>query len=225
MPRRRKYFSPRTIDPLSSEMFFQVLQLVPPGREALSPERSALLVLDMQRFFLERSSHAFVPSAPAILPRVERLVQAYRARRLPVIFTRHENTPDDAGQMARRWRDLIRPGSPEAELVLDPAGAPVIVKHQYDAFHQTGLEALLRERGVEQVVITGVMTHLCCETTARSAFVRGFQVFFVVDGTATYNEEFHRATLINLSHGFAEPTLSALLMLILSADDEDEGDD
>jgi isochorismate hydrolase len=49
------------------------------------------------------------------------------------------------------------------------------------------------------------MTHLCCETTARSAFMHGFETFFTVDGTATYNEAFHRAALLNLSHGFALP--------------------
>jgi bifunctional isochorismate lyase/aryl carrier protein len=47
------------------------------------------------------------------------------------------------------------------------------------------------------------MTHLCCETTARAAFVRGFDVFFLVDGTATYNQDYHQATLLNLAHGVA----------------------
>ena len=49
------------------------------------------------------------------------------------------------------------------------------------------------------------MTHLCCETTARSAFVRGFDVFFLVDGTATYNIEFHMSSLLTLTHGFVHP--------------------
>ena len=83
----------------------------------------------------------------------------------------------------------------------------VLDKSQYDAFYQTSLEGHLRAEGVTQVVICGVMTHLCCETTARSAFTRGFQVFFTVDGTATYNMDHHRATLVNLSHGFAVPVL------------------
>ena len=52
-------------------------------------------------------------------------------------------------------------------------------------------------------MVTGVVTHLCCETTARSAFVRGFQVTFPVDATVTYGEEHHLATLLNLAHGFA----------------------
>jgi isochorismate hydrolase len=59
------------------------------------------------------------------------------------------------------------------------------------------------------------MTHLCCETTARSAFVRGFEVFFTIDGTATYNQGFHLGTLVNLSHGFATPVLASEILSTL----------
>jgi isochorismate hydrolase len=86
---------------------------------------------------------------------------------------------------------------------LDTSAGIVIPKCQYDAFYDTSLEQILHEWGVTQVIICGVMTHLCCETTARSAFTRGYEVFFTVDGTATYNENFHSATLLNLAHGFA----------------------
>jgi isochorismate hydrolase len=79
----------------------------------------------------------------------------------------------------------------------------VIVKSQYDAFHNTDLEHRLRRAGVEQVLVGGVMTHLCCESTARSAFVHGFAVFCLVDGMATYNKAFHQAALLNLAHGFS----------------------
>jgi bifunctional isochorismate lyase/aryl carrier protein len=56
------------------------------------------------------------------------------------------------------------------------------------------------------------MTHLCCETTARAAFVAGYEVFFLVDGTASYNEEFHISTLKNLAHGFAVLTTTSQLL-------------
>jgi bifunctional isochorismate lyase / aryl carrier protein len=59
------------------------------------------------------------------------------------------------------------------------------------------------------------MTHLCCETTARSAFMRGFEVFFTMDGTATYNEQLHRASLLTLSHGFALPVLMDELLRLM----------
>ena len=68
-------------------------------------------------------------------------------------------------------------------------------------------------------VISGVMTHLCCETTARAAFMRGFEVFFTVDGTATYNEALHRSSLLTLSHGFAIPVLIDELLCDMEPDE------
>ncbi len=173
------------------------------------PEKSALLVLDMQAYFLEATSHAYVPSASVILPGLRDLVAAYAQRGLPVIFTRHLNTLDNAQLMASWWRDLIRKDNPLSKIVAEFDLDQVIVleKSQYDAFYQTELEVMLRSRNVSQLVISGVMTHLCCETTTRTAFMLGFEPFFLVDGTATYNEPFHRASLLNLAHGFAELNL------------------
>ena len=173
------------------------------------PGQCALLVLDMQRFFLDESSHAYIPSALAIIPGIKSLMDAFLKNNMPVILTRHLNTPKDANQMDKWWRDLITEESPLSEITpeLKHPDAVIIKKTQYDAFYKTPLEDILRKNGVTQIVITGVMTHLCCETTAREAFVRGFDVLFTIDGTATYNEDFHRATLLNLSHGFAVPVL------------------
>jgi bifunctional isochorismate lyase/aryl carrier protein len=173
------------------------------------PTASALLILDVQRYFSDPSSHAYVPSLPPVIARIEELEAAYMAAGLTVVLTRHINTESDAGMLASWWKDLITADSSEGEIVpaLDVGGAIVLDKSQYDAFHGTHLEEVLRTRGVRQVVVTGVMTHLCCESTARSAFVRGFSVFLPVDGTATYNEDFHFSTLLNLAHGFAVPVL------------------
>lgn len=79
----------------------------------------------------------------------------------------------------------------------------VIEKNTYSGFKGTGLEERLREMGVEEVIVTGVMTNLCCETTARDAFVRGFRVFFSTDATATADQGLHEATLMNMAYGFA----------------------
>jgi isochorismate hydrolase len=178
-------------------------------KRPLVQDQAALLVLDMQRYFLQGASHAFVPSAGAIVGGINRLIRAFTHHRRPVIATRHVNTPQDAGQMSVWWRELLTAENPLSRLSdeLDGDGALCLDKSQYDAFHDTRLMEMLTERDVKQVVICGVMTHLCCETTARSAFMRGFDVFFAVDGTATYNEAFHRAALLNLSHGFAAPAL------------------
>jgi len=67
----------------------------------------------------------------------------------------------------------------------------------------TGLDDILKSRGIEEIIITGVMTNCCCEPTARDAFMRDYRVFFVSDATARVNEELHLATLKNLAHVFA----------------------
>lgn len=76
-------------------------------------------------------------------------------------------------------------------------------KRTYDAFHNTRLLSLLEARGVRALIIGGVMTELCCETTARSAFCKGLDVFFLSDGTGTDAASHHQATLRALKFGFA----------------------
>lgn len=210
--KREVYFTTETIAAKSRAMLDDLASFRARHAEIVfHSARAALLVLDMQNYFLREDSHAFVPSAPAILPNIQKLVNAFYEHSRLVVFTRHVNTDADAGMMSRWWMDVIRPDSSDGEIhsSLDIAKGVVVLKSQYDAFYNTTLEETLRGRGVEQVAITGVMTHLCCETTARSAFVRGFEVFFCVDGTATYTEELHRSALLNLAHGFAVPALSA----------------
>ncbi|KAK9240979.1 Isochorismatase-like protein [Lipomyces kononenkoae] len=77
-------------------------------------------------------------------------------------------------------------------------------KDRYDAFLNTDLEKILREQLVDSVVVTGTMTNLCCETTARSAFNRDFYVYFVTDGNATCSQQMHDASILNLRFGFAQ---------------------
>ena len=131
-------------------------------------------------------------------------------RELPVIFTRHSNTKENARMMEKWWRRLISPHSHlwqiHKEFNLD--GCILVEKNQYDAFYRTNLEKILEHHRVETVIISGVMTNLCCETTVRSAFVRGFQPYIPIDLTSTLNEILHLNTIINLAHGFSNPYLS-----------------
>ncbi len=207
---KSSYFTHKSIDDVSGGMLKRLEKSSKRHRFTFSPEGSALLILDMQKFFLDEDSHAFIPSAPAIVPKIKMLIDAFSKSNLPIISTRHINTEDDAMMMSRWWKDVIMEDDPLSEIVTELAfpNAEVIKKTQYDAFYRTQLEDVLSDMGVEKLVVTGVMTHLCCETTARSAFVRGFVVFMPVDGTATYNEDFHFATYLNLSHGFAVPVHS-----------------
>lgn len=180
------------------------------GAPLFRPERSALLVLDMQDYFLDSGSHAFVPGGRHIISRIVELVGAFIGRELPVIFTRHVNRPGLSGMMGRWWSETIEEDDPLSRITagLVPDGALVVEKEQYDAFFETPLMDILSARGVERLVMTGLMTHLCVETTARSAFVRGFEVFVPADAVATYNRELQAGSLRALAHGFAVPVLS-----------------
>ncbi len=219
---KEPYFTPETIQSRADELVKEVEEYRKPHPFQPKPEGSALIILDMQRYFLDPGSHAFVPSAPAIVPGLLKLIELFMKLEQPVILTRHLNTSRNAGSLSRWWADMIREDDPMSELIpeLAETDGEVLVKNQYDAFYGTPLEEWLKKREITQVVIGGVMTHLCCETTARSAFVRGFEVFFLVDGTATYNLKFHRATLLNLSHGFAHPVLVEEVINRLEEDDE-----
>lgn len=215
---KKQYFTKENIKFKAKEMLEKVEKYRKYHNIEFLPEKSALLIIDMQKYFLENSSHAYIPSAEIILPGLKKLISIYSKKNLPVIFTLHSNTEENACVMGKWWPKLLREGSPESHMPeeLESSGGIRIEKNQYDAFYNTNLEEILHEKNISQLVICGVMTNICCETTARSAFVRGFEVFFCVDGTATYNEEHHMATLTNLSYGFAIPVLLDELFLILS---------
>lgn len=180
-------------------------------------EGLALLVLDMQDYFISPESHAFIPSVPDLIPIILELAEEFEMHDLPVIYTRHLNTKENARMMGRWWKDTITRENPLSEIhnIFDTSWAGVIEKPQYDAFYNTGLDKLLQQLDVKTVVITGVMTNLCCETTARSAFVRGYRVLMPVNGTATMNMDLHRATTANLAHGFSKPvSVSSIIKCI-----------
>ncbi|MGQ9707260.1 MAG: cysteine hydrolase family protein [bacterium] len=174
-------------------------------------DKAALLVIDMQRFFLNPSSPTFTSGGLAILPNIKRLIQAFRKVGRPVIYTCHVHHPDrlDTGIMGWWWKGMCVEGSPESEVHNDIAPQPnekVVKKHRYSAFYNTDLETVLRCLKVEELVITGIMTNICCESTARDAYYRDYRVFFLADGTGSINEEMHRASLLNLAFGFAYVT-------------------
>lgn len=202
---KETYFTPQSITAISQQMLDSLAGYTRHHPPPPTLEQSALLVLDMQAYFLDKTSHAYIPSAPAILPRINALISAYARHGLPVFLSRHINTQLNAGRMADWWRDLIREDSPFSGFTpgLEHQHGKPFTKTRYDAFIDSPLDEFLREKNIAQLVICGVMTHLCCETTARSAFMRGYEVFFTVDGTATYNQALHHASLLSLAHGFA----------------------
>ncbi len=185
----------------------------PEKRSRMIGAGAVLLVIDMQRYFLKSDSHAFLPSAPAILPRIISIIDAFRTASLPVLFTRHGNRLDETGPMMSWWGGVLETGGSDWPLTEEVAetcrAGEVIDKGSYDAFHETNLQERLSKAGVNEVHVCGVMTHLCCETTARAAFVRGYNVAVAADATATYNYDLHLGSLRGLAQGVARITWSS----------------
>ena len=204
---KETYLTPANIDERASEMLDHIRKFNTHRREwDLKKHHLALMVTDMQGYFLSPSSHAYIPSAPAMLPNILALVDICMDKKIPVIYTRHINNKKNAAMMSHWWKDLIRDGSPESEIIDAFPDAIFFDKPQYDAFYETHLQKILQQLDVNQLIITGVMTNLCCETTARSAFIRGFEVLMPADATAAYCYDYHLGSLLNLSVGFAHIT-------------------
>ncbi|MFQ3294466.1 MAG: isochorismate hydrolase [Halobacteriales archaeon] len=168
----------------------------------IDPGETALLVVDMQRYFLDPTAPAFVPTGRTIIEPINDLIGVVEEHGGTVLYTRHLG--NEQGVMEEWWGGAITDDT-WTELVpeLDVQG-PVVTKSTYSAFYETGLEDELT--GISNLIITGVMTDVCVATAARNAFVRGFRPFVVADGTATTTEAAHVATLRALSHGVAEVT-------------------
>jgi isochorismate hydrolase len=181
----------------------KILKELKPYREKkirIDPKHAALLAIDMQNFF-----HRI---AQPVLRNILRVIQSCRQENIPVIFTQHGHThPDsDGGILAEWWGELIIVGTEDWKFLPEikiESRDTVLPKKRYSAFFETDLDKILRSRGIQDLIISGVMTNLCCETTARDAFMRDYRVFFLIDGTATGRSEFHLSTLKNLGFGFA----------------------
>ena len=184
----------------------------------------ALLVIDVQREYFDPEGPAHVPAGAAALPRIVDLVAAFRSRAKPVVFVQHLHRPDgsDAGRMGDFGSPDDPPsfveGTPRVELLDELGVGPddiVVRKRRYNSFHGTDLESILRTLGVRSVVVTGLMTSFCCETTARDAHGRDYEVIFVsdanagpdlqrLDGTPIPHTEVLEHTMAALAAGFAE---------------------
>jgi ureidoacrylate peracid hydrolase len=189
----------------------------------LEPGRTALLVVDMQRAFVEAGQAMEVPPARDVVPRIQELIAIFREMGLPVVFTEFTYSPAApllVGELHPEHRPAA-PGAPtgfglpsSACLEGDPSArvvaelAPkadelVVRKHYYDAFNGTVLDGALRARGVTTLVVTGTMTDICVLATVIGGFNREYRVLVVEDGVATLWPEIQRATLDIVRRAYA----------------------
>jgi nicotinamidase-related amidase len=184
------------------------------------PGRTALINVDLQKCFVEGA-----PDGLEIVDRVNQLAATCRQTGILVIHTSHVLRPDGSnmgvlGEIVPRVREgLLNKGAASAAL---HAGLAVderdilVEKPRFGAFHGTDLELILRSRGIDTVIITGITTNVCCDTTAREANARDFRVLFVSDATATSANA--RATEIDLQAATLA-TLGSVFAQVLTLDE------
>lgn len=169
------------------------------GPWRFEPARGALLVHDMQAYFLAAYGDAPEP-LPPVIANIQRLLAAARAAGMPVFYTAQHGNQDrrDRGLQADLWGPGMR-AVPEHENIIAPLapipGDHVLTKHRYSAFQRSNLETLMRVRGRDQLVICGVYAHIGCMATAVEAFQRDIEPFFVADALADFSREKHDLAL------------------------------
>ena len=179
----------------------------------LDPARSALVVVDMQNaFMLPGVAHSLCPMAEKIVPNINRLARAVRATGGTVFWIKTTFT-EEALRSWSTYFAMARPERVAKRIEALTAGSlghrlwsgldvqpqdPIVEKNRFSAFIQgsSDLDAALRERGLDTVLVTGTVTNVCCESTARDAMMLNFKTIMVTDGNAAATDEDHNASLI-----------------------------
>jgi ureidoacrylate peracid hydrolase len=173
-------------------------------------ERTALLVIDMQNYFVAPGYLGEIAAARAIVPNINRLARELRIAGGQVVWVQNASAgPDDWShlhqylwkpELAKRRNHQLQEGSegfalwPEMDVA---EGDHSVRKFRFSAFIRgsSELEDLLRKEGIDMLLIAGTATNICCESTARDAMMLNFKTIMLADATATFSEEEHNASL------------------------------
>jgi len=179
--------------------------------ESLDGPKTALLVVDMQLYFVGEGQPSECPVARDIVPNINRLADATRRAGGTVIWIQTHSGPDSKDFWSVYYERMTDEGTDKRVEGMSPGGSgfdiwpeldvrdedPVVPKTRYSAFipSPSKLEAVLRERGIDTVLVTGVSTCTCCESTARDAMMLNFRTMMISDGNAAPDDDLHNATL------------------------------
>jgi len=192
--------------------------------KALDPRRTAVIAIDFQRFFIDDGEPMGHVHARDALAAANRLHAAVRDAGGLVVFTQHSMAPAEAAASGTAPAGALLPGSPSYELHPDLVRAPtdvLVVKRRSSPLHpqaDTDLEQQLRARGINTVIVTGLVTNGCCDCTARDAFQYGFDVIVASEATAAMSDEEHNAALLGLELYYARVLDNAEIALALRGD-------
>ncbi|MHC1547878.1 cysteine hydrolase family protein [Phyllobacterium sp. K27] len=188
-----------------------------PLAEGIDPNRTALMVIDLQLGFMDESHPGYVPGILDIVRNVNLLTQAFRTAGARVVFTRH-TIVDDPPRAPPAWQlrseefrpiwDTLRPGLPTHDLFPGIDVGPddwVVDKYRFCAIlpNSSSLDRDFRAAGIDTVVIAGAISNVCCESTSRNASMLDYEVAFVADATAAADDAAQNAALSGMAVSFA----------------------
>ena len=191
------------------------------------PENTALLVVDLQRGFMDPDvAHAQVPGVVEIVPTVNGLARVLRETGGTVVFIRMVASEETAKAWSVYYQDMTTPERREKRLKRMGADSPgyelwpglevrdddlIVDKAYFSAFIQgsSNLEAQLRDRGIDTVLVCGCVTNTCCESTARDAMMRNFRTVMIADANAARTDAAHNASLQNFYLSFGDVMTAA----------------
>ncbi len=185
----------------------------------LECERAALLIHDMQNYFLRIFPSDASPVTP-VIANIAALAKAARAAGVPVFYTAQEGNQDrrDRGLQADLWGPGMS-GAPEHQPIVaalaPEAGDFVLEKHRYSAFQRSNLETLMRARGRDQLVVCGVYAHIGCTLTAADAFMRDIEPFLAADALADFSRAKHDLALSYVADVCGVPLATAQILEVL----------
>ena len=197
--------------------------------DRLDPAKTALLVIDMQNFFVEQGQALEVPAARTLAPNINRLARAVRACGGTVIWVQMTLNDADLDHWpvflpASGSRERFRPVADGEyghrlwkEMAVQPADL-IVQKRRFSAFIQgsSDLHEILQQRDIDTLLITGTLTNVCCESTARDAMMLNYRVLMVADANATLTPEAHRAALMNILFVFGDVQNTADVLKLLN---------
>jgi ureidoacrylate peracid hydrolase len=202
--------------------------------DRLSPRHTAHIVVDLQNGFMGHGQVAEVPMARTIVPNVNRISAALRAAGGVVIYTQH--TAD--AEAVRTWSvffeyfcgperrarfiEAFTPGNPGHSLWSDLEVAQqdlVLIKRRFGAFvpGSSDLHARLQERGIDTLIVSGTLSQVCCDATARDAMMMNYKVFFITDACATLTEAEQGGTLSAMAHTFCDVRDTEFVLGLIAA--------
>ena len=190
------------------------------------PRHAALIVVDVQNDFCAEGGMMDregldLSRVHDMIPRLQRLIEGARAAGIFTVYIQSIYGLAGSEYLSEVWLEqagrtrkgsyteypVCAPGSWNGELYegISPADGDVVVnKYRFDAFESTPLDLVLRSRNIRTVLMTGVATNVCVETTARRAFVMDYHVVFVEDCAATYSADEHAMTVRNIDRYFGQ---------------------